>query len=141
MQPIEKKQYLETHPDVEQNVAGTLADRLLKRYGGDENKVAYAWNHGSYINPDSITQDTLNNDPYSQKFQRLKTKMATPPVQQQFIDKQQMGKKSPVMLAQNDESDKRSVDDIINDPANPFNKKDDDEDSEDEKEQKRLAIL
>jgi hypothetical protein len=153
LDPMGKKQYLESHPDVEQNIAGTLADRLSQRYGGDENKVAYAWNHGSYLNPNKITPDVLAKDDYTNKFQKLKTKFAdsgTPsasaPVQQQFVAQQNAGGPQRKM-ASNDGTPsgapKMSLEDIINDPANPFNEKDDDSDqgSDDELTKLKASLL
>jgi hypothetical protein len=119
MDPVSKKQYLESHPDIEKNIAGSLADRLLQRYGGDENKVAYAWNHGSYLDPNRITDETLNKDSYTQKFQRLKNKIsnASSSPQEQLIA-QQKGQPAPKIVAENGQT----INDIINDPLNPFTK-------------------
>lgn len=148
MDPASKKQYIESHPDVEQNIAGSLADRLLKRYGGDENKVAYAWNHGSYLNPNRITPDIIAQDDYTNKFQKLKGRMAGAapedsgaPVQQKFVQQQNKG---GITDPENKYVANKgmSLEDIINDPSNPFNQKDEDEDQDStdmEELKKRLA--
>lgn len=64
--------YLSTNPDVEQQLADTLADRVLQRQGGDEEKAAFSWNMGHNLTPDQIQQRDYLNSPYVKKFDMIK---------------------------------------------------------------------
>jgi hypothetical protein len=68
MDPVEKKQFLETNPDVEKKIARTLASYVLKRQGGDEEKAAYAWNQGHNLSPDKIASMGYRDSDYVKKF-------------------------------------------------------------------------
>lgn len=75
MDPDSKKVYLESHPDDESTIANQIVQHLQDRYAGDPNKIAYAWNHGTSLSPNSITPDKLQADDYTNKFQKLQNKL------------------------------------------------------------------
>lgn len=60
--------YLRQHPDLEKKLAEDLAGKVLRDTGGDFQKSGYMWNMGHYNKPESITDDKLAVNPYSQKF-------------------------------------------------------------------------
>lgn len=78
--PVRKKQYVEQNPNEEQYLVNSLMNRLQTRYANDPDKIAYSWNHGTYIKPDKITPEIMANDSYVQKFNLLRSKLngATP---------------------------------------------------------------
>jgi len=72
LDPTQVNDYLAQKPELEQNVAQTLADRVLQRQGGDEEKAAYSWNMGHNLTPDQIVQRDYLNHPYVRKFDMIK---------------------------------------------------------------------
>lgn len=129
MAPVEKKQYIESHPEDESNIANSLIDRLQQRYAGDPSKIAYAWNHGTYINPNKITPDILQHDQYTNNFQKLgqNLRMKDP---SSFQNVERRPAQNPIQenIAQqtnevhpSSSMDEQSIRDFINDPSNPFN--------------------
>lgn len=67
-------QNLSQNPDHEKQVVSFLANKLYDKFGGDENKMAYAWNQGHNINPESFKtdrKDYLNHD-YVKKYNKYK---------------------------------------------------------------------
>lgn len=68
------KEYFNNNPSSEDEVAGKLVDKI-----GLENpdKSAYMWNQGHNLDPNSITDEDLNNSNYVQKFRSLVNKFAT----------------------------------------------------------------
>lgn len=55
----------------EQLVANQLADRVLNRFQ-DPNMAAYAWHSGHNLTPNQVQARDYMNDPYVQKFQKLR---------------------------------------------------------------------
>lgn len=72
MSPSELKDFLANQDRVEQGLAGDIADRVLKRSGGDEEKAAYMWNMGHNKKASSIDEDKLAESDYVRKFRKLK---------------------------------------------------------------------
>lgn len=127
MSPIVKKQYIESHPEIEKILANQLVTNVSNRVGNDPEKIAYAWNHGTNLNPNNITPELLQNDQYTNKFNMLRGKLGN--------NSSDLAKNIP----QNEELLKKdtknlptigrtvSLNDIINDPNNPYNQEDDEE--------------
>lgn len=76
--PDDIKTHLETHPELEQQLAEDLANHVLKKQQGDEDKAAYSWKFGHNTPPENISDETLNNSGRVQEFRRLKTLMDKP---------------------------------------------------------------
>lgn len=72
MNPKELKDFLAQQDRVEQNLAGDIAEHVLRRSDGDEEKAAYMWNMGHNKKVSSITDEKLANHSYIKKFRRLK---------------------------------------------------------------------
>lgn len=68
----EKKEYLETHPEVEYKVAEQLATQVLGKQGGDEEKAAYSWLYGHNLSPEKIEARNYEDDPYVKKLKDLR---------------------------------------------------------------------
>ena len=136
MNPAQKKQFLEANPEVEKAVANQLVNQLQNRYQGDPSKIAYAWNHGTYIDPNKITPNVTANDVYTSKFNRLTQKLGQNPEQlaSNVPQSPQNSEKLTKNLPTNNAS--RSLEDIINDPANPFAHDFEDKDESEEDESK-----
>lgn len=67
-------QKLSQNPHHEKQMASFLANKLYDKFGGDENKMAYAWNQGHNIEPksfDTDRKDYLNHD-YVKKYNKYK---------------------------------------------------------------------
>lgn len=87
MSPEEQKTYLESNPDKEKIVAQHLAEHVLNKQGGDEEKAAFAWNQGHNLSSDVVDKRNYQDSPYVQKFNKIsevitpgtKTVKATPP--------------------------------------------------------------
>lgn len=62
---------LGSDPNLEKQYANQLADRVLNRFQ-DPNMAAYAWNHGHNLTPEQIQGRDYINDPYVQKFQKVR---------------------------------------------------------------------
>lgn len=77
--PDEKRQFIENNPVDEYNIANQLVNRLQTRYANDPDKIAYSWNHGTYINPEKITQELEDQDAYVQKFRALRNMLMPQP--------------------------------------------------------------
>ena len=58
-------------PELENVVAGKLYDRVNERFGGDQEKMNYAWQYGHNLSPSKLTSDKLEND-RTEKFRLLK---------------------------------------------------------------------
>lgn len=58
----------------EQQVANELATRLLNRFP-DPSQAAYAWHSGHNLTPEQVDQRDISNDPYVQKFQKIRQQM------------------------------------------------------------------
>jgi hypothetical protein len=66
--PKNWKQVIETQPLIEQNYAADLAERVIKKAGGDLEKAAYMWNQGHNLDPSKITEEQLAGSGYVKKF-------------------------------------------------------------------------
>lgn len=55
----------------EQQIANQLADRVLNRFQ-DPDMAAYAWHSGHNLTPEQVQQRDYLNDPYVQKFQKIR---------------------------------------------------------------------
>lgn len=76
MSPAELKEFLASQDRVEQNLAGDIADRVLRRSKGDEEKAAYMWNMGHNKLASSIDEDKLAESDYVKKFRKLKNMLS-----------------------------------------------------------------
>ena len=65
------KAKLEASPELEDQFANDLANHVIQRQGGDEDKAAYSWLQGHNLTPDEITPDQLDSSDYVNKFRRL----------------------------------------------------------------------
>jgi len=72
LNPKELKEFLAEQDRVEQNLAGDIAEHVLRRSGGDEDKAAYMWNMGHNKKASSIDDDSLEASNYVDKFRKLK---------------------------------------------------------------------
>lgn len=64
-------------PELQNAVAGDLMSRVLNRSGGDEDKAAYMWNTGHNLDPNSITPEKLDTNPYVEKFRKLRAQLGS----------------------------------------------------------------
>lgn len=71
MDPDEQKAYLESNPDKEQLVARHLAEHVLSKQGGDQEKAAFAWNQGHNLSPNSIEARDYEDSDYVKKFNKI----------------------------------------------------------------------
>jgi len=71
LDPNELKDFIEQSPELETQLAKSLATRVLGKTGGDEEKAAYAWNMGHNLSPEQIQSRDYKSSPYVQKFQTL----------------------------------------------------------------------
>jgi hypothetical protein len=65
------KQTLETKPELEDQIAENLADRVLERQQ-DEDKAAYSWHQGHNLSPDRINQKKYQEHDYVKKYNEYK---------------------------------------------------------------------
>jgi hypothetical protein len=70
--PDYTKAVLHGNPELEKALATQMAERLLQRTGGDEEKAAYGWNMGHNTPVDQITPEKLDKTQYIKKFRELK---------------------------------------------------------------------
>lgn len=80
MSPAELKEFLANQDRVEQGLAGDIADHVLRRSKGNEEKAAYMWNMGHNKKASSIEEGALNSSQYVDKFRKLKKTMTRPPI-------------------------------------------------------------
>ena len=72
MGPDEKKQFVETNPDVEDKIARAIASHVLERNMGDEEKASYAWNQGHNLTPQRIEDRNYKESDYVKKYNNFK---------------------------------------------------------------------
>lgn len=70
--PDEMKKYMELNPPLQEEAAQRLAEHVLNKQNGDEDKAAYSWLYGHNLSPEKIEQRKYLEDPYVKKFQALK---------------------------------------------------------------------
>ena len=71
LEPDLIKARLETNPDEEQAIAEYLADHVLKRQDGDEEKAAYSWHMGHNLTPDAIEKRPYQDSDYVKKYNQF----------------------------------------------------------------------
>ena len=71
MEPDQVKKYLETNPEMEDDLARNLASRVLERQG-DEEKAAYSWFQGHNLTPEDIEKRNYQEHDYVQKYRKYK---------------------------------------------------------------------
>lgn len=62
---------LEQDPDLQEQLAHQLANKVTQDQMGDEDKAAYSWKMGHNLKPDNISQEQLDKNDYVQKYRRL----------------------------------------------------------------------
>lgn len=62
-------------PDVENAYAQALAQRVLNRQSGDEEKAAYSWMYGHNLKPHQVEERGYQTDPYVEKYNMYKAQM------------------------------------------------------------------
>lgn len=63
MSDEEMKTYLESKPELQEELAQFLAERTLNKMGGDEQMANYAWQYGHNLSPEKIKKrDYLKSD-------------------------------------------------------------------------------
>ena len=72
MEAAQMKEAVEANPAHEREMAEYLANRVLNRQGGDDEKAAYSWEQGHNLTPDKIEQRDYKNADYVKKFIKLK---------------------------------------------------------------------
>lgn len=72
MNPEQLKEFLANQDRIEQNLAEDIADRVLTRSKGDEEKAAYMWNQGHNKLASKINEDMLDSTDYIKKFRGLR---------------------------------------------------------------------
>jgi hypothetical protein len=60
-----------SNPMLEDEVARKLAEHVLQRQLGDEEKAAYSWQYGHNLPPSRITPEILESSPRIQKWRKL----------------------------------------------------------------------
>lgn len=84
MTPKQQKIYLESNPDKEQLVAKHLAEYVLDKQGGDQEKAAYSWLYGHNLSPKAIEKRDYKDEPYVQKFNKISEAMKLPTKSQKY---------------------------------------------------------
>lgn len=69
--PEDMRKALETNPALEDQIAESLAGRVLDRQGDDE-KAAYSWNQGHNLTPEAVEQRGYKDSDYVQKFNAIR---------------------------------------------------------------------
>ena len=62
-------------PELERKIAETLYGHVKKRFAGNEDKMNYAWEHGHNLSPDKIEPLTIETNPRTEKFRRLRQQL------------------------------------------------------------------
>lgn len=71
LDPDTLRSALESRPDLEQEVAKSLANRVLERQG-DEERAAYSWNQGHNLTPEQISEKPYRDSDYVRKYNMYK---------------------------------------------------------------------
>jgi hypothetical protein len=72
LDPVTLKSVLEENPNLEEQIAEGLADHVLDRQGGDEEKAAYSWLNGHNLTPKAIATKPYKNSDYVKKYNTYK---------------------------------------------------------------------
>lgn len=73
MQHPEMKALLEQNPQLEDQIAQSLAQRVLTRQP-NEDAAAYSWHSGTNLMPEQIAARPIENNDYVKKYNELKNK-------------------------------------------------------------------
>ena len=68
LSPQEKKELLESNPDIEQAIAESMARKVGNRFSNDPDKMAYSWNQGHNIDPRDPRLLNASEHEYVNKF-------------------------------------------------------------------------
>jgi len=71
LDPVALKETLEASPELEDEIARSLANKVLSQQN-DEEKAAYAWNQGHNLKPDRIAKQPYKESDYVKKYNTLK---------------------------------------------------------------------
>lgn len=120
-----KRHTLENNQQLQDYLANAYYDKAAKNSNNDQ-EIAYKWLHGYNSHP---TEEKLLNDQYTNKFKNLTSKLSNNNIQAANImpNNENNLKKDAKILPT---STVASLEDILNDPNNPFNSVDDDQDEE-----------
>jgi hypothetical protein len=75
MNPGEKREYLAANPIVQKQLSRQLASTLLQKHGGDQEKAAFAWNHGHNLTTKQIEDRDYQDSDYVKKFNKIADKL------------------------------------------------------------------
>lgn len=81
LSPQEKKELLESNPDIEQAIAESMARKVGNRFGNDPDKMAYSWNQGHNIPSDDPRLQALDEHDYVKKFKESYKPFRSPAMQ------------------------------------------------------------
>lgn len=65
------QQHFQENPEIELNLARTLAAHVMKRQGGNIHRAAYSWLHGHNLHPSDINREKLGASDYVNKFRAM----------------------------------------------------------------------
>jgi hypothetical protein len=71
LDPVKLKETLESNPQIEDQIAQSLAERVLTRIP-DEEMAAFSWNQGHNMTPDQISQKKYKDHDYVRKYNLYK---------------------------------------------------------------------
>lgn len=71
MQHPEMKQLLEQNPELEDQIAKSLAERVLKKHS-DDTAAAYSWHSGTNLTPEQIAARPIQDHDYVKKYNAIK---------------------------------------------------------------------
>lgn len=63
--------HFKKNPQLELDLARSLASHVLKRQGGNKHRAAYSWLHGHNLHPADISNDKLFSSSYVNKYRQL----------------------------------------------------------------------
>lgn len=72
LDPTSLKKTIEQNSELENQIAQSLAQRVLDRQKGNEEKAAYSWNQGHNLKPEAIDSRPYMEHDYVKKFQNIK---------------------------------------------------------------------
>lgn len=73
MEGDQLKQHVASNPEQEQKLANFLANRVIERQGGDQEKAAYSWFQGHNLTPDRIEEQGYKDHDYVKKFNKIRS--------------------------------------------------------------------
>lgn len=72
MEAADMKSTLETNPAYEQELAEYLANHVLNKQAGDDEKAAYSWFQGHNLSPERINESNYKEHDYVKKYNKFK---------------------------------------------------------------------